>query len=190
MTNTTNITEYLSARTKIKYIFALCSIRERSYSTRSWTAREAGCWLCWCYTLDRKIRSCKTPSLVRILWYRFWVDGDCCPSPPCIRTHKETTRPDSPSHTRAWVVVVGARPAAVVVVSVVGILLAIVVVVVAPDIVVVVVGVPAVVLVARRKCTLMCTPNIDTWRQRRWKIGRSSPEKKNIMQDLVYLKST
>lgn len=28
MTNTTNITEYLSARTKIKYIFALCSIRE------------------------------------------------------------------------------------------------------------------------------------------------------------------
>lgn len=28
MTNNTNITEYLSARTKIKYIFALCSIRE------------------------------------------------------------------------------------------------------------------------------------------------------------------
>lgn len=187
MTNTTNITEYLSARTKIKYIFALCSIRERSYSTRSWTAREAGCWLYCCYTLDRKIRSCKTPSLARILWYKFWVDGDCCPSPPCIRTHKETTRPDSPSHTRAWVVVVGARPA-VVVVAFVGILLAIVVVV-APDIVVVVVGVPAVVLVARRKCTLMCTPNIDTRRQRRWKIGRSSPEKKNIMQDLVYFKS-
>lgn len=31
MTNTTNITEYLSARTKIKYIFALCSIRERDH---------------------------------------------------------------------------------------------------------------------------------------------------------------
>lgn len=80
MNNNTNITKYLSAKTKIKYIFALCSIRENKFY------KVLNCTWSWLLALlllhagseepDMQDALSCSHSLVQLLsWRRSWAQS-------------------------------------------------------------------------------------------------------------------